>query len=69
MVDQCAGIGLAEAGLDLFDMPVLDVTIRGDGFVEQVTPVTIQGLRQSVERTRLVGVDPKAESLLVYMTR
>jgi hypothetical protein len=66
VVDQLACIGLAEASLDPFDMPVLDVKVRGDGFVEQITPVAIQGLRQGVKRASLSPLASVAESVAEF---
>ena len=49
-----AGFGIAEACLDLIQVPLLDFEISADRFVEQMTTIALHHSRKGVEGLDLI---------------
>src|SRR5208337_1774717 len=69
VVYQLAGIRLANASLNLFDMPALHLQVRRHRLVEQISPVAIEGHGERVQSLNLVFVQSEADGLLVHITK
>ena len=65
VVDQPAGIRLANASLNLFDMPALHFQIGTHRLVQQISAVAVQRLRERVQGLNFIFIQPKADGLLV----
>ena len=61
MVDQLTGIGVAEPGLDLFDVPLLRVEVRRNGFIIPLKMSYASGVRWMPDGRALIvrGTDLK----------
>jgi hypothetical protein len=74
LTDFLVGAGLAslsvsDPGLNLLQMPFLDIEIRADGLFQEVTAIALEDIGEGIEGVDLVGIDAEANGLLVHMTK
>lgn len=67
VTEDFSGISLADRLADLFKLPLLNVKVICDGFIEQISPVSITSLRERVERIDLGRLKPETDCLLFHM--
>lgn len=69
MTQDLSRIGLPNGRANLLKLPLLNIQIIGDRFIQQIGPVSITSFRERIKRVDFVQFKPKTDSLLFHMIR
>ena len=69
MTDEPTGIGLQNRGLNVLDLPLLNVEISSNRFVQKAGPITATGRRQGIKGFDLVRIKSETYDLLFHIAR
>ena len=66
MIHKLPRIGFSDPRFDLFEMPLLCLQIRLNGFTEKISAVSVHRVSQGIERGNFFGFKAKTNRLLLH---
>ena len=69
MFNKIAGVRLFDGSLDVLQLPLLDIEIGFNGFIQYIRAVTVQGFGYSIKGTHFFSVETKSYGLLFHIIK
>ena len=61
MINQPACIRLLNGSFDALKLPLLEIEISRNRFIQKISPISVQRFGQSIKRIHFIGIDLEAD--------